>query len=183
LPAVKLRLGVNVPLGKYQKLSPDKQGTDLGGSGNWLPSVGLVFGRLLHFTGIHFLSLRYLIAYGVPLPLGVKGINSYGGAVHTKGTVYPGNVFLNLVGMEFSLTQRWVLACDFQYQHNNKNRFSGHSGGKAPLAPSSEQASIAPALEYNWSNNVGVIGGTWFTLAGRNATKFMQWVIAINIYV
>ena len=71
---------------------------------------------------------------------------------------------------------------DFQYQHSNKNRFSGKKGGSAPIAPSSEQISMAPALEYNFNANVGIIGGAWFSVAGRNSTQFISWVLALNIY-
>jgi len=181
-PAIKLRFGANIPIGKYQKFDARKNGTDAGGSGDWNPSAGFVLSRLFHFGGVHFLATRYFIAYVVPHPVHVKGINAYGGAHGTHGTVYPGNQVLALVGLEFTMTQNWALAFDAQYVHANKNRFSGHSGGAAPKAPSSEQFSIAPALEYNWNANIGIIGGAWFTVGGRNTATFMTGVFALNIY-
>ncbi|MES2122546.1 MAG: hypothetical protein V4492_07205, partial [Chlamydiota bacterium] len=80
-----------------------------------------------------------------------------------------------------------ALALDIQYQHNNKTRFSGHKGRTRGVrnvvgGPSSEQFSLAPAFEYNFTYNVGLIAGCWFTVAGRNALEFASGVVAINIY-
>jgi len=188
-PAVKLRLGLNIPIGKYDKLKLDKLGTDAGGIGNWFPNVGLVFSRATHISGLHFFAWRFFAGYFISTPVHVHGLNFYGGAPSldgikgTRGTVYPGNMFLALFGMEYSLTQNWALAFDFQYQHNNHTRFSGHSPlGTKPTSPSREQFSIAPAIEYNFNANIGLIAGAWFTVAGRNSVDFVSWVFAINIY-
>jgi hypothetical protein len=48
--------------------------------------------------------------------------------------------------------------------------------------PSSSQYSLAPAIEYNWSQNIGLIGGVWFTVAGQNISQFNSIVIALNYY-
>ncbi len=71
---------------------------------------------------------------------------------------------------------------DFYYQHNNKNRFSGTPSATA-IRPSSESFSLAPALEYNWSANIGLIGGVWFTVGGRNTSRFVSGVLAFNVYI
>lgn len=182
-PAIKLRLAANIPIGKFQKLSSHKLGTDSGGSGNWSPAAGLVFSHLYHLSGVHFLATRGFISYSVSTPVHVKGLNTYGGSVHTRGTVYPGNTFQTICSFEYTMTQNWAFAMDTMYQHANKTRFSGQSGGTSLKKPSSEQFSIAPALEYNWNENVGLIGGSWFSLGGRNSTRFVSWVLAFNLYV
>lgn len=188
-PGIKLRLSANVPLGKYDHLSLSKRGTDIGGIGSWFPGVGLVFTRVHHVTGIQYLSWRLFFDYSFGTPTNVKGLSVFGGAPTidgiqgTRGTVRPGNVFLTLLGLEYSLTQNWCLALDVQYQHNNKRRFSGTTlPGTRPTAPSRELFAIAPAVEYNWSSKLGVIAGPWFTVAGRNSPNFISYVVAINIY-
>jgi hypothetical protein len=40
--------------------------------------------------------------------------------------------------------------------------------------------SLAPALEYNWSENAGVIAGVAFTVAGRNTSATVMPVMAVN---
>jgi hypothetical protein len=182
IPAIKLRLSSNLPIGNYQRLSPDKMGTDVGGSGNWNPGVGLVATRIIQLSGIHYLAWRFFMTYNIGTPVHVHGLNTYGGTPTTHGTVYPGNIFLTVFSMEYTLTTNWVFAIDFQYQHNNKTRFSGKSGGTALKTPSSELVAIAPAIEYNWSANVGVIFGPYFPITGRNTGDFFQWIFAINIY-
>ncbi len=180
-PAIKFTLNAEAPIGKYQKLDPKKLGTDAGGRGTWDGTVALVFSRLFHFHGVHFLAPRWYFGYSIPNPVHVKGLNAYGGGKGTHGKAYPGNEFTTTLGLEYTLAQRWALACDFQYVHSNKNRFSGKT--IVPVgAPSSEQFSIAPAFEYNWSANVGLIAGAWFSLGGRNTTEFASGVIAVNIY-
>lgn len=188
-PGIKLRFAANAPLGKYDHLKPARLGTDIGGIGTWYPSVGIVLTHLYHITGIQYLSYRLFLNYSIGTPISVKGLSAFGGAPSiagikgTRGTVYPGNVFLVLAGLEYSLSQNWCLALDIQYQHTNKNRFSGYSPfGKKPIAPSKEFFALAPGIEYNWSSNFGVIAGPWFTVAGRNSQNFISYVIAFNCY-
>ncbi|MBS0603521.1 MAG: hypothetical protein JSS60_00625 [Verrucomicrobia bacterium] len=186
-PAIKLNFGGNLPIGRYQKLDPKDKGTDVGGTGSWLPTVGIVMSHLYWWGGHFFFAPRFNVQYTVPTPVHVKNFNAYGGGHHTRGKVFPGQVLKVLFGFEIAVSQRWALAGDIQYQHINKTRFSGHKGATAGVpnvvgAPSSESLSLAPAIEYNWSANYGVIAGAWFTVAGRNTPEFASAVIAVNIY-
>jgi hypothetical protein len=187
-PAVKFTFQETFPTGKYQKLDADKLGTDSFGQGSFQTSAGFVFSRLFHFYKHIFLAARLSAFYKVPAPVHVKGINAYGGAHDTHGKVYPGNNFTSIFGMELTLSQRWVLANDVMWVHNNKTRFSGHKGTTATGAkavvggPSNEQFVLAPALEYNWSSTIGLIAGPWFTVGGRNSANFIGGIIALNYY-
>ncbi len=186
-PSVKLALRGNLPLGKYQKLNPHAKRTDVGGTGSWLPGAGIVLSRLVHIKDFIFLSMRANLQYTIPTPVHVKQFNAYGGGHPTQGKVFPGQTLLGLFGFELSLSQNWALAGDVQYQHINKTRFKGHAGKTRGIpnkvgGPSSESLSLAPAVEYNWSSNYGVIAGAWFSVAGRNAAEFASGVVALNIY-
>lgn len=118
----------------------------------------------------------------------MKGFNTYGGARNTRGVVYPGNTFTADAAIQYNFTKQWAFACDLIYGHGNKNRFSGkrgtnRDGTKANMtAPSNEQWSLAPAIEYNFSQTLGLIAGPWFTFAGRNSAQFASGVIALNMY-
>ncbi len=189
LPAVKLTLRATLPLGKYQHLSADKKGTDDLGTGSWQPGFSLVFAKLFHTARKHYLDVRFASHYRFGIPVHVKGLNNYGGAPNTRGTVHVGDSFILDAAFQYNLTQRWAVACDLYYAHKNTNHFSGKTGTTAAglpavnTAPSSEQFSLAPAIEYNWSKNLGLIGGVWFTFAGRNSNRFTSGVIALNIYI
>jgi hypothetical protein len=188
MPSVKLVLREVFPTGKCNRLNPDKLGTDAGGFGSWISGFGLVFGKLIYLRGLHFLNVRFTAQYNLPSAVSLRGFNFYGGGYGTRAKYFPRqNIFLDL-GLEFTLAQTWALACDFVANYYTKAHFSGFAGvlkdgSPASLSTDSKiQYSIAPAIEYNWSSNWGVIGGAWFTVAGRNSQQFFSGIVAINYY-
>ncbi len=191
-PGIKLSLLVSAPIGKYKQLNPSKLFTDAAGSGSWSPEAALTFGKIFSLPQNHVLSTRFTIDYTITTSVRVKGLNSYGGAPTAKGTVYPGNLLNFDLNFEYNFTRNWVGALDIHYTHINKTTFSGYmplgapalaSAVVAPVGPSVESFSLAPALEYNFNSNIGLIGGVWFSVAGRNAVTFTSGVLALNIYI
>lgn len=187
-PAIKLGIRTNFPCGKYKQLSASKHKTDVGGSGNWEPGPVLSFTKLWQIYQIHYLQARFSMYYRFRTPVHVKGFNTYGGAPDTRGIVYPGNEFFASGSIQYNFTQRWVFACDIVYVHQNRTTFRGRLGTLSDGTPSTvsklstEQFSLAPALEYNLNKNLGFLGGVWFTFAGRNATQFTSGVLSFNAY-
>jgi len=180
-PGIKFYIQEIWPIGKYQKLSPHKLGTDIGGSGSFITNVGFVITRTYHLNCEHYLALRFNTYYSIPSSVHVRGLNAYGGAHDTHGTVHPGRSWNVLFGLEYSMTQNWALAFDAYTYWKDKTRFNGHSS--APVGgPSSVQVSLAPAIEYNWSSSLGIIAGSWFSIAGRNSPRFASGVIALNYF-
>lgn len=187
-PALKFAIRESFPTGKYQKLNPKKLGTDGVGSGSYITGVGFVISRLFHTGGVHYLNSRLSFQYNIPSNVHVKGFNVYGGAEDTKGTVHPGNTFSTLLGLEYSMTLHWALALDVANVYGNKTTFRGKRGTNADGTPATvggpsfDQISLAPAIEYNFNESVGIIAGAWFTVAGRNTQQFASGVIAVNWY-
>ncbi len=185
-PAIKLVARETIPTGKYQKLNPDKLGADISGAGAYISSVGVVLARLFLIEKTHFLSTRFFLNYSIPTKVHVKGFNTFGGGYGTNGCVDPGNFLTTIAGFEYNLTRNWVFALDVQHIYTQKTRFKGYEGitafGSPAIigAPSSNQLSLAPAIEYNFNESVGIIGGVWFSIAGRNATDFVSAVLALN---
>lgn len=180
-PAIKLALRANAPIGKYQHLSVRKLKTDASGTGCWFPGAGLYFSDIWRVGGIHYIELRIVSEYRIGVPVSVKSRNIYGGDAETRGTVYPGNYLFIDSAIQWNLTQRWAVACDFRYEHHNRDRFSGKSS-KPLIHPSREEFSLAPAIEYNWSKDVGMIGGIWFSFLGRNTHQFINGMFAVNAH-
>lgn len=205
-PSIKLSLKEVLPTGKYHKLDPKKKGTDVGGNGSFATSAGIVFGKLIHLRGIYFMTVRFLMQYTIPAAVRLKGYNVYGGGRGTNVKFFPAqSAFLNL-GLEFTLAQNWAFACDFVGNWAKGSNYSGSpgigidtvdfSGGgggegigfltetpaKVGSGGPSWQYSIAPAIEYNWSENLGIIAGSWFTIAGKNSVQFYSGIVAINYY-
>ena len=179
--AIKLALKLVVPLGKYQRLDPKKLLTDVGGQGSWQTGVGLIWGNVFYLGGNHFVTWRNSFLYQLPAPVHVKNLNAFGGGPGTNGTAYPAQNFQFDTAIEINLNRNWAFAMDILGSWYGKARFKGKT--LFPMtAPPSVQFSLAPALEYNWSANIGIIFGSWFSVAGRNAVQFTSGVVAFNYY-
>ena len=117
----------------------------------------------------------------------IHGLNTYGGAVDTDGWIYPGQEYDVDFSYELTLSKHWVISCDHIFCYQTSVKFKGYpgrlkTGQLADLSDSWVAAfQLALAFEDNWSENLGVITGAYFTLAGRNANAFAFWVAAINI--
>jgi hypothetical protein len=185
-PKMKFAINETFPTGNYQHLNPAKGGIDSTGGGSYVTGISFRMSKLLFITTPHPLATRVVLTYNIPSTVHVHGYNSYGGGVGTSGKVRPGNSFNADLGLELSLTQRWVVATDIVYQTSNVNKFHGKAGvDPATGLPaivgsgSSDFLQIAPGLEYNWNDSLGVIGGVWFTVYGRNTANFINYVLSV----
>lgn len=179
--ALLLRIQEIFPIGKYRNLDPDKKLTDVGGEGSWQTAFILVWGSLFHLGNIYFVTWRTALQYTLPAPVHVKNFNAYGGGPGTNGTVYPAQNFQFDTAIEVNLGQTWVFAMDILGSWSKKVRFKGKSASSNTL-PRAIQFSLAPAIEYNWNANLGIIAGCWFSVAGKNSNQFIDAVVAINYY-
>lgn len=191
IPALKFYIRESFPTGPYQKSNPERLTTDLSGSGSFETTVGWVLSNLLQFSGCHFLNLRLNGFVSLNSNVPVKGINAYGGAADTDGTIHPGLEWGGIFALQYNFNRNWAFALDLEGIYANKTTFRGFRGtpAQAPAPPnlvlgnpSNLSFSIAPAIEYNFNESLGIIAGTWFTFAGRNTPKFISGVIAINYY-
>jgi len=188
LPHIKATLVEDFPIGKYQNLNPKKKLTDLSGNGSYGTRLGVIFRKEYHLKEFHFLSAYLTLRNTFFTSTHVKGLNVYGGGKGTKGVVRPGNIFIALLSFEYTFNLNWAFSLDNVYSHQNKSHFSGCPGRDAlgEVAPlylhSTEQISFAPALEYNFSKRLGIIGGVWFTAFGRNSAQFTTGLIAVDYF-
>lgn len=181
VPDIRLILQENFPSGKYQHLNPKKNQADASGSGSYETSIIAVIRDAFYFTPKHALSVNLTLGYDFPSTVHVKGDNIYGGDFETNGKVKPGQQFVGNLGLEYSLTLHLILGLDIHYEHQNKSR-AKHSPHSPTGLPSSEQFSLAPCIEYNFSTNLGVQVISWFTLAGRNTSSFISSVATVSCY-
>ena len=185
-PAIKLTVREIFPTGKYQHLSPHKNATDSTGSGSYDTGFGVTFANLYHLSSIYYLSARLSLNYDFFTKTHVEGFNSYGGGFGTRGTVKPGDNYTGLIGLEFTLSKNWVFALDLVAFYGNKSPFRGKRGVTTAGAPADVgfpsffEFDLAPAIEYNFSEDFGIIAGTWFSVAGRNTQQFVSGLLAIS---
>ncbi len=186
-PALLISIQESFPTGKYQKLTPEKGGVDATGSGSYVTKISLNTSKLVWWwLPAHPMNFRLSLTYGIPSHVHVKGLNTYGGGYGTNGTVHPGQTFGLDFGYEFSFTRNWAAALDIVYNYGAKTTFSGYPGIDSDNslasvgAPFNEQVSLAPAIEYNVSSNLGFIAGVWFSVWGRNSSSFVSGVVSFD---
>ena len=187
-PDLMLSIAGIFPSGNFDHLNPNRDGTDTTGVGSYQAYLNANFQKLWKLENGHFLRGRLSFSYTISSDVKLKGFSYYGGAADTDGTLDLGNDFSTILSFEYTLTQNWVTAVDFVYGSSAANAFRSNPG-TAPegtpadlSAPSGSQISIAPAIEYNSSEDVGIIVGVWFSLAGRNDDDFVSGVAAFNDY-
>lgn len=193
-PDLRVTLEETFPAGNFEQLNPELNGTDSTGIGAYQTAIGLNFQHVWHsqtlkyFSGVHFLRGRLSYTYTMPSSVNVRGINAFGGVQATNGSVNVGNKSVLDIGLEYSMTANWVLATDIVYNNETPSEFSGYAGFNTNGSPASvglqsnHQYSLAPAIEYNWNEQLGMIAGAWFTVGGDNATEFAGGAIALNYY-
>ena len=180
IPDVSLALQENVPTGKYDRLGANP-GNAFGAGAYatilslytqsyfWLPN-----GRLLRAR----LDLSESVAPAVP----VRGVSVYGTDQNFMGDAGPGNSVSADLSLEYSITRSWVLATDIIVTHANNTRVSGADAGHNVFfnSGSSDLIGFAPAVEFSWTPNLGVLLGARIIPAGHNVTGSIAPAVAIN---
>jgi hypothetical protein len=179
VPGMRFTIQETFPTGKYKNLSHNGFNLNSTGLGSYQTTFGYTIGKVIWWTYPYPMNLRMFIGYQIPTTVHVRNFNSFGGGFGTRGKVRPGNTFTTDLGMELSFTQRWVFALDVVYQATNRTKFHGNPGITAAGTPAgvgtgySDNLSLAPAIEYNWNSNFGVLGGVQFSVYGRNSLNFV----------
>ncbi len=187
-PDIKFYLQEIFPTGRYQRLKRKQHHTDSGGGGCFVTGLGFVVGDIHQVDCESYFYWRINPFYNFQASRKVQGINTYGGAPNTKGTIHFGQSWGLLIGLEYSFNQNCVISLDVENLWFDKVRFSGQVGNNRHGTPASvgrssaAQFTIAPALEYNWSESMGIVMGPWFAVGGRNSSRFISGVVAFNYY-
>ncbi len=188
LPSMKFTVAQSFPTGRYQNLNPNGLALSGTGAGAWSTRFGFGITKLLFWDTKHPLNTRLFLGYAVSTPVTVHSFNSYGGGYGTKGRVHPGNSFQVDFGLELALTQNWVIANDLVYTFQNETSFSGDFGTttrggsiSAPVgSPYSDNLSLAPAIEYNFNPNLGLLVGAQFSVYGRSSSNFASGIFSVT---
>lgn len=185
VPAVRFTVGETFPTGKYRNFNPAKAAISSTGGGVFATQFGLFVSKIFWWIKLHPLRLRFATTYTLPNHRAhVTGFNSYGGGFGADAKVCVGHGIQADIGIEVSLTQKWVFALDIAYDYGFQTTATGNFGTSADGTPafvggpSNDQLSLAPAIEYNVSSTGGFIGGVWFSVTGRNSANFVAGVLS-----
>jgi hypothetical protein len=179
VPDIALAVLQNLPTGKYDRLGRASDGFGAGGYATTLAAYSQMLwwmptGRLLRTR----LDIMETFTPTVP----VKDASVYGTGAGFLGHAAPGNQFSAQIGLEYSLTREWVLASDLFYIHNDPTVTAGAQGA-LPVTLNSRNSDIfgyAPAIEYNWTANIGVIAGVRVFAPTHNSRAAVTPAIALN---
>jgi hypothetical protein len=179
LPDVTVYAKEVFPTGRYDRLTPALEGADAGGGGSFATMVGINVQKLLLLKGRHLLKLTANFAFQYSARASVTGRNTYGGGEGTSGVVDPGGNYMLLLGAEYPLSRRWVLALDLQFTHTGADKFFGEPGrgsdGSAATVGGAARniIALAPAIELNITKELGLTAGlVWTPLAQNGQTAF-----------
>ena len=187
-PDLRITVQEIIPTGRYDNLDPNSLGTDGTGLGSYQTALGLNFQHLLPFGGNYYLRTRLALSYVIAQPLDITGLSTYGGTTKTRGKMNPGNLMSIDLAAELSVTQNWVAVMEGYYMRRQATKFQGTVGLNENGLPGTigyhnvKELSLAPAIEYNFSANYGIIGGVWYSVTGTDAPDFQSIVIAFNAY-
>jgi hypothetical protein len=184
-PSVTASLGINLPTGHYERLHPSLNGLDGLGSGSYTLKEGLLAQSLFDTSGHHPVRLRfYAEAFEPVATVPVQGISVYGTDQGFGGHATPGFASVLGIGGGIALDQQWVLALDLVQHFSGGSHLLGNEVA-GPLvntkAPGSARTAVAPAVEYNLSDSLGIIAGVEFSVAGRNSGSYVAPQIAVSM--
>jgi len=187
-PDLRMTIQEIFPSGTYQQLNPQNNGTDARGTGSYQTRLAFNFQHLLQLFKTHYLRTRLSLGFVFPSKVDIKGISTYRGAENTFGTIKPGDMKSIDLAAEYTLTQNWVLVMEGFALHRQATRFRGFKGrkldGSIPAIGHGkiDYISLAPAIEYNFNEHYGLIGGVWFNIRGKNTPRFRTTMIAFNAF-
>jgi hypothetical protein len=188
IPTSSFALQETLPTGKYDRLR--NRPSDGLGSGAYT-ALALYSQTYFWLPNNRILRMRFNVSQSLSNNVNVEDVSVYGTGAGFRGHAKPGGSFYVDASWEYSLTRKWVLALDATYRHNANTHAIGYdipdsSGAQNPSniqlnSGSSEVLAFAPAIEYCWKPNLGVLVGTRVIPAAHNTHASITPALAINI--
>lgn len=184
IPTISFALQETLPTGKYDQLG--ERVSDGMGSGAYTTTLALYSQTYFWLPNRRIVRMRLDVSQGFSNDVKVQDASVYGTSTGFRGQAKPGNSLFVDLSSEYSITRRWVLALDTAYRRNGDTRVSGNNiltPTPTPVAFNtgpSDSLALAPAVEYSWKPNLGVLLGTRVIVAGHNTAATISPAIAIN---
>lgn len=179
VPDIALAVLQNLPTGKYDRLGRASDGF---GGGGYATTLAVYSQMLWWMPGGRLLRTRVDVMETLSPDVPVRDASVYGTSTGFLGHAAPGNLFSVQTGFEYSLTRQWVLATDLVYFHNDPTVTVGAQGA-SPVRLNSRNSDVfgyAPAIEYSWTPNIGVIAGVRVFAPTHNSRASVTPAIALN---
>ena len=180
IPDLAIALIETVPTGRYDRLGT--RSSDGFGNGAYTTALAFYSQMVFWMPNGRPLRTRLDLSQSISRRTPVEDVSVYGTDAGFRGHARPGNAFSADLAFEYSLTRNWVLALDVIYNHGNEAITRGTQNGQ-PVAlhsGTSDSLGFAPAIEFSWTPNIGVLGGVRILPKGHNSPASVTPAIAIN---
>ncbi|MES2293634.1 MAG: hypothetical protein V4527_10100 [Pseudomonadota bacterium] len=178
-PSLTTTFGITLPLGKFEHLRNSADGF---GTGAYMAMEEVELQQRFT-TWLHPHRLRMWARVSQPLnTVDLHGVTSYGTAQGFLGTAVPGSSAELGIGDEVGIDQQWALALDLlqNFAKGPHLRGLGVTGAMADIEGS--EFWVAPGIEYNPTEHVGIVAGVEISMAGRNTPSQVIPQIAVNMF-
>ncbi|HWE44863.1 MAG TPA: transporter [Caulobacteraceae bacterium] len=179
VPTSSIAVAETVPTGRYDRLDRPADGF---GGGAYTTQVSWYNQTYFWTPRGRILRARLDFTWSTSARAPVEGVSVFGTPADFRGDGKPGDSLLSIVAFEYNVSRHWVWAVDFADNRFAGTRVDGVAGGAAYYANSGwgDVRFAAPAVEYNWNANVGLIVGARMPIGGRNAGAGVTPVAALN---
>jgi hypothetical protein len=188
MPATAVNVEETLPTGRYDRLGD--RPSDGFGSGAFTTTLSFYSQTYLWLPNGRILRLRLDVSQAFSSGVHVEDASVYGTAAGFRGTARPGSSLVVDAAGEYSLTRSWVLASDVFYRHGGNTRVTGIDSPEANGIQTahdvqldsgpSDAFGLAPAIEYSWRPDLGVLLGVRVIAAGRSTAATITPAVAIN---
>jgi hypothetical protein len=189
VPTMSINVQESIPTGRFDHLSDHP--SDGFGSGARTTTLGWYAQTYFWMPNGRILRTRLDIADAFSRSVNIEDVSVYGTGTGFRGQAKPGDVQTVDLAFEYSVTQNWVLALDLLYRHSENTRVTGqflldpaataHGDDFRSDTGASVSFAVAPAVEYNWNANIGMLFGTRIILGTRTTPATVTPVVALNM--
>ena len=183
-PTIAVSLQYSFPTGRYDRLDT-RPGVGLG-SGAHTTTLSLYAQQYFWLPNGRIFRARLNIASAWSDKAKIEGASVYGTAAGFTGHASPGMRFDVGVSGEYSVSRSWVLGLDLVTSRSASTSIAGTAAPGDPLSvvrynlPRSQSWAVAPAVEYSWKPNLGVLLAARFIPRGHNVAGSVTPAVAIN---
>ena len=181
---VSLVLQDSLPTGAFDRLG--SRAVAGVGSGAHSRQLALYLQTYLWLPNGRILRLRLDAGHTLPSRARPQGESVYGTPANFRGVARRGSADVIDTSFEYSLSKRLVIAWEMAWQHSGKTRVAGlvptAVGTSVYVAalPGNDSVYLAPAVEYSWRPNLGVLIGLRLSPKGHDAPSSVTPALALN---
>jgi hypothetical protein len=185
-PAVSIGYSHRFPTGAYDRL--DQNPLDTMGNGANVDTFTALLQQYVTLPNDRPMRFRATVSYSLPPDrVDITGMSAYDTPPDFRGQVKLGSSLGISTAVEYSIDTRWALAMDLTYSRDAASRLHGivrSHGTSVPFARRDALRDIytlAPAVEDNFNDRIGIVTGAQVSFAGRNSRAFVMPMTAINM--